>query len=132
VQVWRGGVCILALAVFVTDGHGDSVRRGDGGAQPGTKPRRLPAQARRVFAVDSFAGLPPPNADLFPVDDGDSLFKFSGILGVPQETVLLSSCLIGITFLYTGRRGPPTSSSLSTRTEVALSSSQIVPVCICH
>jgi hypothetical protein len=62
----------LALAVFATQG-------GSGVAAT--------LEHRRVFVVDSFEGLPPPNPDLFPVDAGDKLSEFSYVLGVSQEEV---------------------------------------------
>lgn len=47
--VWRGGATILMRGVL--EAYGD--------------------QDRRVFVADSFAGLPPPDADSFPADAGD-------------------------------------------------------------
>jgi hypothetical protein len=47
--VWRGGACILMRAVLAVHGITN----------------------RRVFAADSFAGLPPPDAKRYPADDGD-------------------------------------------------------------
>jgi hypothetical protein len=63
--VWRGGACILALATFTA----------------------LDQPQRRVWVVDSFEGLPPPNANAFPVDDGDGLHKVSHLLGVSVSQV---------------------------------------------
>lgn len=50
--VWRGGASILMRGVLAA--HGD--------------------ESRRVFLADSFHGLPPPDADAFPQDAGDTLF----------------------------------------------------------
>lgn len=47
--VWRGGSCILMRGIL--EAYGDD--------------------ARRVFVADSFAGLPPPDAEIFPADVGD-------------------------------------------------------------
>lgn len=47
--VWRGGACILMRAVLAAHGVAD----------------------RRVFLADSFAGLPPPDAETYPHDRGD-------------------------------------------------------------
>lgn len=47
--VWRGGACILMRAVLAA--HGE--------------------RGRRVFVADSFEGLPPPKATLYPADAGD-------------------------------------------------------------
>jgi O-methyltransferase len=44
--VWRGGCCILMRAVLAANAIKD----------------------RKVYAIDSFAGLPPPKPDLFPRD----------------------------------------------------------------
>ena len=47
--VWRGGCCILMRGVLAAKGvHG-----------------------RKVYAADSFRGLPPPKPDLYPADAGD-------------------------------------------------------------
>jgi O-methyltransferase len=46
--VWRGGACILVRGLLAA--YGDP--------------------SRRVFVADSFAGLPPPNRDLYPYDNG--------------------------------------------------------------
>ena len=47
--VWRGGCCILMRGVLAARGVTD----------------------RKVIAADSFAGLPPPKADLYPADADD-------------------------------------------------------------
>ncbi|MBA3727545.1 MAG: class I SAM-dependent methyltransferase [Armatimonadetes bacterium] len=49
--VWRGGCCILMRGVLAAN----------------------LIDNRKVYVADSFAGLPPPNADLFPQDAGDIL-----------------------------------------------------------
>lgn len=46
--VWRGGCCILMRGVLAANGVKD----------------------RKVYAADSFAGLPPPKPHVFPQDDG--------------------------------------------------------------
>jgi O-methyltransferase len=46
--VWRGGASIMAKAVI--DAYGD--------------------KKRRVYLADSFAGLPPPNSEKYPMDEG--------------------------------------------------------------
>jgi O-methyltransferase len=47
--VWRGGACIFMRGIL--EAYGD--------------------EKRRVFVADSFAGLPPPDADRFPADIND-------------------------------------------------------------
>lgn len=47
--VWRGGCCILMRAILAAHGVAE----------------------RKVYAADSFAGLPPPRPDLYPADAGD-------------------------------------------------------------
>ena len=51
--VWRGGASIFMRAVLAAHGVTD----------------------RRVFVADSFAGLPPPDAEKYPHDRGDKHFK---------------------------------------------------------
>ncbi len=53
--VWRGGACILLRAVLQAHGVRD----------------------RRVFAADSFEGLPTPNAHAYPADAGDLHHQFA-------------------------------------------------------
>ena len=53
--VWRGGACILLRAVL----EGYRVRD------------------RRVWVADSFEGLPPPDPDKYPADDGDSFHTYT-------------------------------------------------------
>ncbi len=55
--VWRGGACIFMKANLVA--------RGD--------------TSRGVWVADSFQGLPPPNAALYPADTGDDLHTRSGL-----------------------------------------------------
>jgi O-methyltransferase len=62
--VWRGGACILMRAVLKAWGVTD----------------------RRVFVADSFAGLPPPNAALYPADANDKHHTFAE-LAVSVEQV---------------------------------------------
>jgi O-methyltransferase len=53
--VWRGGACILMKGIL--EAYGDD--------------------QRRVFVADSFAGLPPPDAESFPADEGDTFHTYS-------------------------------------------------------
>jgi hypothetical protein len=53
--VWRGGASIMARAVLAAYDVTD----------------------RAVYLADSFAGLPPPDADRFPADAGDGLHRFA-------------------------------------------------------
>ena len=62
--VWRGGACIFMKANLLS--------RGD--------------TTRTVFVADSFQGLPPPDATLYPADTGDDLHTRSG-LSVGAEVV---------------------------------------------
>jgi O-methyltransferase len=62
--VWRGGCCILMRGVLKANAVTD----------------------RKVYVADSFAGLPPPNSDLFPQDRGLDLSRFEQ-LAVPLEEV---------------------------------------------
>ncbi len=55
--VWRGGACIFMKANLVA--------RGD--------------TSRVVWVADSFQGLPPPNASLYPADSGDDLHTRRGL-----------------------------------------------------
>jgi O-methyltransferase len=55
--VWRGGACIFMKANLVA--------RGD--------------TTRTVWVADSFEGLPPPNAALYPADTGDDLHTRGGL-----------------------------------------------------
>jgi len=62
--VWRGGACIFMRAVLAAHGVED----------------------RKVYVADSFAGLPKPEADRFPVDKGDALYR-AAFLSVSQAEV---------------------------------------------
>lgn len=62
--VWRGGASIFMRAILKAYGIAD----------------------RCVYLADSFEGLPPPNAQLYPHDTGDQLHTVS-FLAVPLETV---------------------------------------------
>ncbi len=55
--VWRGGACIFMKATLMA--RADS--------------------ARTVWVADSFQGLPPPNASLYPADTGDDLHTRPGL-----------------------------------------------------
>jgi O-methyltransferase len=52
--VWRGGACIFMRGFLAAHG----------------------ITARRVFVADSFAGLPPPDTERFPRDEGGTLWTF--------------------------------------------------------
>jgi macrocin-O-methyltransferase TylF-like protien len=62
--VWRGGACIFMRAILQAYGIRD----------------------RRVFVADSFAGLPPPDAQRYPADAGDPHHTYTP-LAVPMEQV---------------------------------------------
>ena len=62
--VWRGGCCILMRGVLAANGVSD----------------------RKVYVADSFAGLPPPNPELYPDDKGLDLHLFEQ-LAIPLEEV---------------------------------------------
>jgi hypothetical protein len=62
--VWRGGACILMRGVLKSRGVTD----------------------RTVWAADSFAGLPPPNAERYPQDAGYQFHEFEE-LAIPLEQV---------------------------------------------
>jgi hypothetical protein len=62
--VWRGGCCILMRGVLAANSIRD----------------------RKVYAADSFAGLPPPNVGRFPQDAGDTLHAIAE-LAVSLEEV---------------------------------------------
>lgn len=63
--VWRGGACIFMRAILKA--HGDTTRT--------------------VWAADSFAGLPPPNAAAYHADAGDVHHTFGGFLAVSRREV---------------------------------------------
>jgi len=62
--VWRGGACIYMRAILLAHGIKD----------------------RRVLVADSFEGVPPPNAEKYPADEG-SQFHAASELAVPLEEV---------------------------------------------
>jgi len=62
--VWRGGTSIFMRAILKAYGITD----------------------RKVWVCDSFEGLPPPNPDEYPEDEGDELYKYDA-LAVSQERV---------------------------------------------
>lgn len=55
--VWRGGACIYMRAILAA--HGDA--------------------NRKVWLCDSFEGLPPPDANGFPADEGLNLNEYDGL-----------------------------------------------------
>lgn len=63
--VWRGGACIFMRAILKA--YGDT--------------------ARTVWAADSFAGLPTPNAEVYQADAGDKHHTFVNYLGVSRQEV---------------------------------------------
>jgi O-methyltransferase len=71
--VWRGGCCILMRAVLEANQIRD----------------------RRVYVADSFAGLPPPNPDKYPVDAGDALHTYRE-LAIPIEQVRANFSAYGL------------------------------------
>jgi O-methyltransferase len=71
--VWRGGAAIFMRGVL----------------------RALGDDARRVWACDSFAGLPPPDAVRYPKDAGDPHHKFSRLV-VPLEQVRANFARYGL------------------------------------
>ncbi len=62
--VWRGGACIYLRAILEAYG----------------------VKGRRVWAADSFEGLPPPDASAYPADAGDTFHTYRE-LAVPLEIV---------------------------------------------
>ena len=71
--VWRGGACILMRAVLAAYGE----------------------TGRQVWCADSFAGLPPPEAERFPADAGDTLYTYPE-LAVPLERVRANFAAYGL------------------------------------
>jgi O-methyltransferase len=71
--VWRGGACILIRAVLAAHGVAD----------------------RRVFVADSFEGLPRPNAETYPADRRDKLFRFAE-LAISEEEVRSNFAAYGL------------------------------------
>ncbi|MCS6293420.1 MAG: class I SAM-dependent methyltransferase [Nitrospira sp.] len=62
--VWRGGSSIFMRAILKA--YGDT--------------------SRKVWLADSFRGLPPPDPGRYPVDEGDTLWKYAE-LAIPMEQV---------------------------------------------
>jgi len=71
--VWRGGCCILMRAILAANAIAD----------------------RKVYAIDSFAGLPPPRAHLFPQDEGLNLHLYAD-LAVSLEKVQANFARYGL------------------------------------
>lgn len=71
--VWRGGACILMRGLLAA--YGD--------------------RNRTVIVADSFDGLPPPNAEQFPVDAGDTHHEFRQ-LAIPLEVVRSNFAAYGL------------------------------------
>lgn len=66
--VWRGGASIFMKALLEVFGASDRDAQ------------------RRVFVADSFEGLPPPNPELYPHDEGIDLYK-APQLAIPRRVV---------------------------------------------
>lgn len=62
--VWRGGSCIFMKAILTAYEDG----------------------SRKIYVADSFSGLPPPDATLYPADEGDRLYTHK-VLAVSLEEV---------------------------------------------
>ena len=71
--VWRGGACIFMRAIL--QAHGDT--------------------ARTVWVANSFAGLPPPDAETYRADAGDLLHTHD-VLAVSRETVANNFAAYGL------------------------------------
>ena len=71
--VWRGGCCILMRGILAANGIKD----------------------RRVYAIDSFAGLPPPQPELFPQDEGLNLHRYTE-LAISLEQVKANFARYGL------------------------------------
>lgn len=63
--IWRGGACIFMRAILKA--YGDT--------------------GRTVWVADSFSGLPRPNPEDYPADEGDTHYANKDILGVSRKTV---------------------------------------------
>jgi O-methyltransferase len=63
--VWRGGAVMLMKGILNASGSLD----------------------RRVFVADSFQGLPPPDPEKYPADEGDDHHRFRNYLGVSRRQV---------------------------------------------
>lgn len=73
IGVWRGGCCILMRGILKANGIID----------------------RRVYAVDSFEGLPPPKPHIFPHDEGLNLHLYTE-LAVSLEQVKANFARYGL------------------------------------
>ncbi len=71
--VWRGGCCILMKAMLEANQIRD----------------------RKVYVADSFAGLPRPKPDQYPVDAGDSLHTYTALM-IPIEQVRTNFAAYGL------------------------------------
>lgn len=71
--VWRGGACIYMRAIL--EAHGD--------------------QDRKIFVADSFAGVPPPNPELYPADANDPHHTYEA-LAVPLHRVQANFAKYGL------------------------------------
>ncbi len=71
--IWRGGACIMMAAVLAA----------------------YDERQRKVWGFDSFEGLPPPNAELYPNDRGDRLHQFRQ-LAVSLEEVTENFRRVGV------------------------------------
>jgi len=63
--VWRGGACIFMAAILKA--YNDTMRK--------------------VWVCDSFHGLPAPNVEKYPQDEGDIHYHLSWFLAISKETV---------------------------------------------
>ncbi len=72
--VWRGGATIFMRAVLKAFGD----------------------KERTVWVADSFAGLPPPQPDLYPADKGAEFHLSNDVLGVPLEEVKANFARYGL------------------------------------
>jgi O-methyltransferase len=63
--IWRGGASIMMAAVLAA----------------------YDERERKVWGFDSFEGLPPPNAELYPCDRGDQLYRFPQLAVSLEEVV---------------------------------------------
>ena len=72
--VWKGGATIFMRAILKAYGITD----------------------RRVWVADSFAGLPPPDAEKYPADAGDTHHEFSEQLAISLERVQANFARFGL------------------------------------
>jgi hypothetical protein len=72
--VWRGGASIFLRAIL----------------------KAFANHNRRIWVIDSFAGLPASNPDLYPADAGDKLSEYNAYLGVPLERVKANFAKYGL------------------------------------